>query len=65
MKVKDLIIELLDCNMNDDVTVLVELNKEEFERLYSPTTYPIDDDFDINYVRQYDHFVMIELEEKN
>lgn len=54
MTVKELITELLECNMDAEVNVLVEMSMEEFERVYSPSSYPIDDYFDIKRINERD-----------
>ncbi len=53
MKVKELINKLLDCKMDEDVTVLVEIDKDTIIHMmtkYGNYSYPIDDDFDIETV---------------
>lgn len=53
MTVKELINELLDCPMDAEVNVLVEMHKDFMkERLnkYSAYTFPVDDDADVKEV---------------
>lgn len=53
MKVRELINKLLNCKMDEEVTVLVEIDKDTIIRTmtkYGNYSYPIDDDFDIETV---------------
>ena len=67
MKVKELINKLLDCKMDADVTVLVEIKRSAIEynlKYYGDCPHPIDDDFEIKGIFEYDNnAVSIELEE--
>lgn len=66
MTVKELINELLDCKMDADVTVLVEIGKETIKNTmvkYGEYLYPFDDEIEIKNVEDLCTIVRIELEE--
>ena len=67
MKVKELINKLLDCKMDADVTVLVEIKKDTLKHNledYGNYDYPIDDDIEIKEIINYtNNAVSIVLEE--
>ena len=66
MKVKELINELLDCKMDADAVVLVEIEKDTLKYRLEDCggySYPIDDDVEIKEVEDMGTFVRIELEE--
>lgn len=53
MTVKELINKLLDCKMDADVTVLVEIDKYTIQRTldeYEDYSYPLDDDIEVKEV---------------
>lgn len=66
MKVKELINELLDCKMDADAVVLVEIDKDTIKHsleVCGGYSYPIADDVEIKEVDDMGTFVRIELEE--
>lgn len=66
MKVKELINKLLDCKMDADAVVLVEIDKDTIKHsleVYGGYSYPIDDDVEIKEVTEIGRFVRIELED--
>lgn len=67
MKVKELINKLLDCKMDADVTVFVEIKKDTLKynlEDYGNYDYPIDDDIEIKEIINYtNNAVSIVLEE--
>ncbi len=67
MTVKELIKELLDCKMDAEVTVLVEIKKDRVEHIleeYGSYKYPIDDDVEIKEIfKRTNNTVCIVLEE--
>lgn len=66
MTVKELINKLLDCKMDADVTVLVEIDKYTIQRTldnYGGLAYPLDDDIEVEGVDDLVTDVRIILEE--
>lgn len=66
MTVKELINKLLDCKMDADAVVLVEIDKDTIIKTlteFGNYSYPLDDDVKIKEVTEIGRFVRIELEE--
>lgn len=66
MTVKELINKLLDCKMDADAVVLVEIDKDTIKHsleVCGGYSYPIADDVEIKEVEDMGTFVRIELEE--
>ena len=66
MTVKELINKLLDCKMDAEVVVLVEIDRETICNVLDGGTYkyPIDDDINVEEVNDMgEHYVRICLEE--
>lgn len=66
MTVKELINKLLDCKMDANVVVLVEIDKDTLKNILNKDwdySYPLDDDIAVIDVDDYDTEVRIFLEE--
>lgn len=66
MTVKELINKLLDCKMDADAVVLVEIDKDTIIKTmteFGNYSYPLSDDVEIKEVTEIGRFVRIELEE--